>query len=63
MLVECVNGGGNCGKNEKDEKSTIVVYNFIRAPKNYMRLGEQHFVASNFGGRCEFFQQLISKVQ
>lgn len=40
---------------EKKDNSTIVAYNFIRAPKNYMRLGEQHFVASNFGGRYPYY--------
>ncbi|EFP06484.1 hypothetical protein CRE_08373 [Caenorhabditis remanei] len=48
-------------ENEKDEKSTLVVYNFIRAPKNYMRLGEQHFVASNFGGRYPYYAYMKRK--
>ncbi|EGT50390.1 hypothetical protein CAEBREN_25122 [Caenorhabditis brenneri] len=51
-------------QNRKPEKSvsehpksdsTIVAYNFIRAPKNYMRLGEQNFVASNYGARWPYY--------
>ncbi|PIC32288.1 hypothetical protein B9Z55_012670 [Caenorhabditis nigoni] len=38
-----------------DKKSTIIVYNFLRAPKNYMRLGEQYFVASNYGRREPYY--------
>uniref|UniRef100_A0A1I7TLM4 LHH domain-containing protein n=1 Tax=Caenorhabditis tropicalis TaxID=1561998 RepID=A0A1I7TLM4_9PELO len=44
-------------KKEKEipENSTVVVYNFIRSPKNYMTLGEQNFVASNYGGRYPYY--------
>ncbi|CAP38997.2 Protein CBG22403 [Caenorhabditis briggsae] len=38
-----------------DKQSTIIVYNFLRAPRNYMRLGEQYFVASNYGRREPYY--------
>lgn len=39
---------------DPERRSPIVAYNFIRPPKNYMRLGEQNFVTSNYGPNCEF---------
>lgn len=46
---------------EKEDNSTVVAYNFIKAPKNYLRLGEQHFVASNFGGRYPYYAYMKRK--
>ncbi|UMM26921.1 hypothetical protein L5515_010423 [Caenorhabditis briggsae] len=43
------------GQFNSDKQSTIIVYNFLRAPRNYMRLGEQYFVASNYGRREPYY--------